>query len=127
MDHKTMMKNSDKLTISNTDKAKNTVNMIICAVRMAGKVVVMRFIEYSGEQLKQLRKEFKLNQKDLMEPLNVSQSYVSQFETNVYEPNGTQLKALQNYFSELAGYKIVFYFDHENKNNPKEFWGHQNS
>lgn len=57
-------------------------------------------------RLKQLRKEYKLNQVDLAKALKVSQSIIARWESGECEPTVTNILAIAEYFSVTTDYLL---------------------
>lgn len=89
-----------------------------------GARIVLRLIRITGKNLAKLRKSFGLDQSDVAAAIGVSQSLVSMMEREKHEPDGSQIIALQDYFAKLAGYKIILFFERDDKEKaPEEYWG----
>lgn len=84
-----------------------------------------RFIAYSSDTLRNLRKEFQVSQKELAQVLGLTQGRISHFESEGHDekPSIDQLADIGKLFSEKAGYKIILYPDHSYGKGPQEFWG----
>lgn len=63
-------------------------------------------METIGKKIKELRKEHNLTQKQLSKALNVSQSSISEWEKNTYEPTATAIKIIAIYFKVSADYLL---------------------
>lgn len=87
--------------------------------------IKVRFIAYSSDTLRKLRKEFHVSQKELANVLGLTQGRISHFESDDHaeKPSVDQLSEIGMLFSERAGYKIILYPDHEYGKGPKEFFG----
>lgn len=74
----------------------------------------LRYIRFSAENIKQLRKELALSQDKLASAMGVARTTITHYESGVLDqPSFEILIQLGKVFSELAGYKIVFYADWE--------------
>ena len=108
MGHKEAMRKPDKILVS----------------RQKRKSPSVRLVAFTSQELKKLRNEFKVNQRDMAKSLGVEQGLISHLETGRSKPSFDILSQTGRYFSQLAGYKIVFYADHSNeKDEPDQFWG----
>lgn len=90
-----------------------------------GKRPKLRLISYSSTELRRLRKELHITQKELADCLEVTPGMVSHFENDdrPESPNFKQLTMMGKLFSDKAGYKIVLFADHEYGKTPQEYWG----
>jgi DNA-binding XRE family transcriptional regulator len=74
----------------------------------------LRYIRFSAENIKQLRKELALSQDKLASAMDVARTTITHYESGYLDkPSFEILLQLGKVFSELAGYKIVFYADWE--------------
>jgi DNA-binding transcriptional regulator YiaG len=103
--------------------ADKTVKIVISKDRPHGKKILMRFISFSNNALKDLRKEFEITQKELADALGVTQSFISQLEKGQGDLNCAQMAILGNFLSDKAGYKIILFADHEWGDTPQDLWG----
>lgn len=74
----------------------------------------LRYIRFSSENIKQLRKELKLSQETVASEMGVNRTTITHYESGHLEkPTYEILTSLGKVFSGHAGYKIVFYADWE--------------
>lgn len=74
----------------------------------------LRYIRFSAENIKQLRKELGLSQDKLAAALGVARTTVTHYESGyLVQPSFEILTQFGKVFSGFAGYKIVFYADWE--------------
>lgn len=59
-----------------------------------------------GKKIIELRKEKELTQKELADSLNIGQSTVSGWETELYEPNASALRPLSLFFEVSTDYLL---------------------
>lgn len=112
MSHIVKMKVDDTVNVSDID-------ILVQGIDENG--LTLRYVKFSGENIRKLRKSFKVKQEELAEGLGVSRPLISQYENNeLSNPGGELLANLGLFFSERSDSKIVFYVDHTyiNENAP---------
>jgi len=70
------------------------------------KTFMKGFLHMIGNQIKKLRQENKLLQKDLVEELNLTQQTISSYESNKREPDSETLQKIAQYFDVSVDYLL---------------------
>src|SRR5690554_1926680 len=70
------------------------------------KTFMKGFLHMIGNQIKKLRQENKLLQKDLAEELNLTQQTISSYESNKREPDSETLQKIAQYFYVSVDYLL---------------------
>lgn len=70
------------------------------------KAFMKGFLHMIGNQIKKLRQENKLLQKELAEELNLTQQTISSYESNKREPDSETLQKIAQYFDVSVDYLL---------------------
>lgn len=81
----------------------------------------LRYVRFSGENIKALRKELKLSQESVSNGIGKNRTTITNYESGELDnPSHEILCDLGEFFSSAAGYKIVFYAERAERKTEKD-------